>query len=88
MKFTKRFEKFQSKIVHFIIDDADIQFADMALKEFHPELHKIWTMEFYQELLRWVKFLEWNSQSNYFGPNDIVGFGDADEIASRKTCSC
>lgn len=84
VKNSNRFLKFRSKIVHFIIDDAEIEFADLVLKELYPGFSQDWAMEILQELLRWVKFLEWNSNTNFFGPDDIVGFGDADEIASRK----
>lgn len=37
-----------------------------------------------QEKTRWESFLRWNAHTQFFGPNDLVGFGDADEIPSRE----
>lgn len=37
-----------------------------------------------QERTRWESFLRWNNHTQFFGPNDLVGFGDVDEIPSRE----
>ena len=39
--------------------------------------------EKYQERLRWKRIQEWNEITQFFKPDDVIGFGDADEIASR-----
>lgn len=42
----------------------------------------IWRNEHAQEKLRWEKFKEWNIKNNhYFTKDDVIGFGDTDEIA-------
>ena len=71
-----RFQRFRSKIVHLILDDVDVTFINGT---------KInaWTLESLQEEMRWRKIKEWNMKTNFFGGNDVIGFGDADEIASR-----
>ncbi|KAG4072855.1 hypothetical protein HA402_002598 [Bradysia odoriphaga] len=68
----ERFSKFP--VVHFIIDDAEPM---VQLKD------KKWSMEIMQERRRWEKFVDWNGQTRFFGDNDVIGFGDADEIPSR-----
>lgn len=73
VKSQSRFSKFKKKIVHMVIDDAD-----------SVDKNSFWAMESYQEEQRWVKFLEWNSKTKYFGADDLVGFGDTDEIAWRE----
>jgi len=73
VKHQKRFSKFQDKIVHFIIDGSDLK------KE-----NGKWVSEHNQEILRWKKFLNWNEENKFFNDNDLIGFGDADEIPSRK----
>jgi hypothetical protein len=47
------------------------------------DLVGIWSVEHLQEKERWIKFLEWNNKTSFFSDEDLVGFGDADEIASR-----
>jgi len=76
VKKQPRFEKFQDKVVHFILDDVDT----MTVTNNNGQ----WAREGYQEGKRWTKFQEWNIASKHFGPNDVLGFGDADEIPSRK----
>lgn len=36
-----------------------------------------------KERLRWEAFVQWNNQTRFFDTNDLIGFGDADEIPSR-----
>lgn len=36
-----------------------------------------------QERLRWEAFVQWNNHTRFFGKDDVIGFGDADEIPSR-----
>jgi len=70
----ERFKIFSEKVIHLIVDDAE------ATSE---ENHSIWYLEFKQEKRRWEKFLEWNQKTKYFSDDDVIGFGDADEVASR-----
>lgn len=65
LKFDERFEKFIHKIVHFVVDDSGIMVGNQSKED--------WRSEFTQEKLRWIKFLEWNSISQFFGPQDILG---------------
>lgn len=53
------------------------------MQQLDPNKSSIWTAESYQERRRWELIEEWNERSNFFGPDDVIGFGDTDEIASR-----
>lgn len=59
-----------------ILDDAQ------AFPDANPKA--IFAMEGLQEKARWESFLRWNEHTAFFRPEDLVGFGDADEIASRE----
>lgn len=74
VKSTPRFERFAEKVVHLVVDDAEMRLPN----------GDIWLSERWQEYMRWKKFLEWNEQHKFFKDTDIIGFGDADEIPSRK----
>ena len=76
IKTQPRFRPFQDKIVHLVLDDAQA-FAD-------PDPKAIFALEGLQEKARWESFLHWNEHTAFFQPEDLVGFGDADEIASRE----
>lgn len=76
IKNQPRFRKFQDKVVHFTLDDSDAQTVDLEAG--------IWAREYYQATKRWERIVQWNNQTNFFGPDDIIGFGDADEIPSRE----
>lgn len=70
-----RFKKFLDKVVYFNLTDEEMNKAGGG----HDG---IWRNEYAQERLRWEKFLKWNSDNNdYFTADDVVGFGDTDEIA-------
>ena len=72
-----RFSKFRDKIIHLVLDDADI--AEIE----HSEDLSAWSLESLQEKLRWEKIKEWNEWSHALKDNDLIGFGDADEVTSR-----
>ncbi|KAN0026450.1 hypothetical protein ACTFIV_007435 [Dictyostelium citrinum] len=72
VKFQDRFIKFQDKVVHLILDDTD---GKIEKEKFDTEI--------YQETRRWQKFLDWNEITNEYDDNDIIGFGDTDEISAR-----
>ncbi|KAN0033365.1 hypothetical protein ACTA71_002790 [Dictyostelium dimigraforme] len=72
VKFQDRFLKFQDKVVHLVLDDTD---GKKEVEKFDTEI--------YQETRRWEKFLDWNKRTNEYGDNDIIGFGDTDEISAR-----
>ncbi|EPZ36962.1 hypothetical protein O9G_001407 [Rozella allomycis CSF55] len=77
VKHSERFSKFKHKVVHFVVDEALIG----KMKE---EKKGDWFLEELQEEYRWKKFLQWNEITKYFNDDDIIGFGDTDEIPSRK----
>ena len=62
-----------------VIDDS--QYAQLNRNE--GERDNYWALEALQERLRWEKIKEWNSYTKIFGDDDIIGFGDADEITFR-----
>lgn len=74
-----RFAKFRDKVIHLVLDDSDI--AQIEFAEEHPA----WALEILQERLRWAKIKQWNDVSNIFQDNDLIGFGDADEITPRNS---
>jgi hypothetical protein len=74
VKHQSRFQFCSHKIVHFVLDDADVTLRDYK---------DMWSLESLQEQKRWEKILQWNDRVKFFGSDDIVGFGDTDEIASR-----
>jgi hypothetical protein len=37
--------------------------------------------------VRWQSFVQWNKKAKVFHDDDIVGFGDTDEIPSRENVS-
>ena len=78
VKNQDRFRKFRDKIIHFVLDDLDI--ARMR----NDGGSSIWVGEGYQESKRWQKIQEWNEYTRFFGADDVIGFGDTDEIASRE----
>jgi hypothetical protein len=73
VKYQPRFVKFHDKVVHLILDDTDTVQMDGGM----------WSRETYQERKRWEKIQLWNERTKFFQPHDIIGFGDADEVASR-----
>ncbi|KAJ3269831.1 hypothetical protein HDV01_000879 [Terramyces sp. JEL0728] len=75
IKNTPRFFKFNHMVVHMLVDDIPRAVDD----------GNIWQLEDYQERIRWDKFVEWNNQMKYFGDDDIIGFGDADEVPSLES---
>lgn len=73
LKTQRRFEFIQDKVVHVVLDDTEA-FVDAQVT---------FAMEDYQEKARWESFVRWNNHTNFFGPDDVLGFGDVDEIPSR-----
>ena len=74
----RRFAKFRDKIVHLILDDSDIANIDIQKET------RSWSLESLEEKTRWLKVKQWNDITNSLGDNDLIGFGDADEITSQK----
>ena len=68
-----RFDFVKDKVVHSVLDDTEA-FAD-------PKT--VFAVEALQEKARWESFLRWNDHTHFFGPHDLVAFGDVDEIPSR-----
>ncbi|EAL71237.1 hypothetical protein DDB_G0272170 [Dictyostelium discoideum AX4] len=72
VKFQDRFLKFKDKVVHLVLDDTDEENGK-----------GLFDAESYQETRRWQKFLDWNKRTNLYSDEDIIGFGDTDEISAR-----
>ena len=72
-----RFSRFREKVVHFVVDDAD-------LAEVKWSKQTAFKLEELQELTRWRKIRKWNEVTKALKGRDIIGFGDADEVPSRK----
>lgn len=79
VKFQDRFVKFHDKVVHFILDDLDME----QVKTVENYEQKLFAAEGYQEKQRWERIVEWNNITRFFTDQDFIGFGDTDEIASR-----
>lgn len=79
VKNQDRFRKFRDKVIHFVLDDLDV-----ARMKNGSDASNIWVGEGYQERKRWQKIQEWNEYTQFFGADDVIGFGDTDEIASRE----
>ena len=71
-----RFSRFREKIIHLVVDDASEAPVEMMKGS-------IWALETLQERLRWEKIVEWNMVTRRLKGNDVIGFGDADEVTSR-----
>jgi hypothetical protein len=44
----------------------------------------IWSVEYYQERQSWREIETWNQFEKFFEGDDVIGFGDIDEIPSRE----
>ena len=75
VKLQPRFAKFRDKVIHFVIDDADINAKKPDKGIFGPER--------LQEKIRWEKLKKWSTTQSILSNNDLIGFGDADEIVNR-----
>ena len=73
IKDQPRFSKFKDKVVLLWLSEDELN-----IRSFHNE----WRVEYSMENLRWKKFLKWNEKTKFFDDDDVVGFGDSDEIAS------
>lgn len=77
----KRFQQYLDKIVYFHITSEMIE--DYSKNLSNEDKFSIWKNEIIQEQLRFKLFLKWNENNNYyFRDDDIIGFGDTDEIPS------
>lgn len=77
----KRFQRYLDKVVYFNItyEMSDEYSKTMPIEQ----RNSIWRNELIQEQLRFKLFLQWNTNNgNYFTGDDIIGFGDTDEIPS------
>jgi hypothetical protein len=80
VKNQDRFRIFQDKVVHILVDDIE----SIPNKD-DPKATSEWYMEEMQERRRFTKFLEWNEKQTVpFSDDDIIGFGDTDEVAWRN----
>ena len=72
--------KYTIAVIHLVIDDSEY----VQTKRKEGDRENKWALESLQERLRWEKIKEWNRYTRAFSDNDLIGFGDADEIASRE----
>ncbi|CAL8130204.1 unnamed protein product [Orchesella dallaii] len=86
LKEQPRFEKFVPKVVHLVLDDEELLKVQLeTVKEEEGQIKdSIYNIEAFQEKMRWLKFLRWNNITKFFGDEDILGFGDVDEIPNRN----
>jgi len=77
----ERFAHFRSSVVNLVLDDAQSLPSPAA----DDRKADIWFLEAKQEKQRWLRFQAWNDVKNEFGDDDILIFGDADEIPCRRT---
>ena len=77
LKAQPRFARYSDRVVHLVLDDAD------ALPQ--GQKHQLFDEEANQERRRFQKVMEWNVHNKFFGADDYIGFGDADEIPSRNS---
>ncbi|CAL8133531.1 unnamed protein product [Orchesella dallaii] len=86
LKHQKRFEQFANQTVHLVLDDIDTIKETIRVRTETERLYGgYFGMEWLQEKLRWLKFLQWNRATEYFRDDDILGIGDVDEIPCRDT---
>jgi hypothetical protein len=71
MNGQERFGRFLPKIVHFVVDDADL--ANITNVKVPTNGSFSWNSEQLQEMLRWKKFLEWNKGTEFFNETDLLG---------------
>lgn len=78
----KRFKRYLDKIIYFNISkEMAEEYSTKILKDQYK--YSIWKNELIQEHLRFKLFQDWNSKNNdFFKGDDIIGFGDTDEIPS------
>ena len=71
---TPRFAKFSNMVVHLVLDDSIGQ-----------DKSDLFGNERQQENIRWPRIMAWNkANGNYFGDDDVISFGDTDEIPSLE----
>jgi hypothetical protein len=73
VKHQARFAFARDKVVHVLLDDVDAAYTDAGM----------WSVERRQERRRYERIVEWNEQAKFFAADDLIGFGDTDEIPSR-----
>ena len=76
LKHTPRFIRFRDKVYHFILDDGDLSPLVSPTHDFE--------IEGMQEHQRWLKIKQWNQHNRVLSDRDLIGFGDIDEIPSRR----
>lgn len=76
LKFSPRFQNFTEKIVHFVLDDANLSRNTMDHKR---------NQKYLLERLGWEKFFEWNknAQTGSLQDVDLLGFLDVDQVPTR-----
>ena len=79
LKTQPRFKKYESKLVHFVLDDFDKTQLDLKGDQ------GLFAAETFQETLRFEMVMKWNQNTKFFADDDFVSFGDVDEIPLRST---
>ncbi|KAI9338012.1 hypothetical protein BDR26DRAFT_863441 [Obelidium mucronatum] len=81
LKSTPRFKKFADQVIHIVDDDST---AFTAGKPGHNKDTSTFGHEQHQEKKRWDVINTWNIKTKYYGDEDLIAFGDVDEIPSLK----
>jgi hypothetical protein len=68
-----RFIKFIPKVVHFVVDDAEIVTVMSKLSLENSSMINF-DSERLQEKLLWSKFLKWNNATKFFNETDLLGW--------------
>jgi hypothetical protein len=74
---TPRFKRFNPWVVHLPLNETNMAKARSSGEG-------IWSVERYQERQRWREIKLWNENELFFSDDDVIGFGDVDEIPSRE----
>eukprot|EP01135_Chromosphaera_perkinsii_P009118 Nk52_evm5s1636 gene=Nk52_evmTU5s1636 len=83
LRTQKRFQRFQPKIVYLVSDDSEIPEGNLAvggIGNVNNTDRTIFALEGYQKIRRYEKLMAWNKETKVFGPDDWIGFGDADGV--------
>ncbi|KAI9349722.1 hypothetical protein BDR26DRAFT_930630 [Obelidium mucronatum] len=81
LKATPRFKKFANQVIHIVDDDST---AFTAGKPGHEKDTSTFGHEWHQEQARWDAIKSWNLKTKYYGDEDLIAFGDVDEIPSLR----
>eukprot|EP01135_Chromosphaera_perkinsii_P004521 Nk52_evm15s287 gene=Nk52_evmTU15s287 len=83
LRTQKRFQRFQPKIVYLVSGDSEVPGRNLAvggIGNVNNTARAIFGVEYYRKIHRLQKVMTWNNGKKLFGPDDWIGFGDADGV--------